>query len=91
MLGKYENCIPKVGKFFNFLKTTPGYFYCILIPFMVLILMQAIDSINLFRKYKEEQKAELQAQRDEIAREKAESKRMIEELMKLKEELGDTN
>lgn len=91
VLGKYENCIPKVGKFFNFLKTTPGYFYCILIPFMVLILMQAIDSINLFRKYKEEQKAELQAQRDEIAREKAESKRMIEELMKLKEELGDTN
>lgn len=91
VLGKYENCIPKVGKFFNFLKTTPGYFYCILIPFMVLISMQAIDSINLFRKYKEEQKAELQAQRDEIAREKAESKRMIEELMKLKEELGDTN
>lgn len=91
VLGKYENCIPKVGKFFNFLKTTPGYFYCILIPFMVLILMQAIDSINLFRKYKEEQKAELQAQRDEIAREKAESKRMIEELMKLKEELGATN
>ena len=91
VLGKYENCIPKVGKFFNFLKTTPGYFCCIFIPFMVLILMQAIDSINLFRKYKEEQKAELQAQRDEIEREKAESKRMIEELMKLKEELGATN
>lgn len=91
VLGKYEKCIPKVGKFFNFLKTTPGYFCCVFIPFMVLILMQAIDSINLFRKYKEEQKAELQAQRDEIAREKAESKRMIEELMKLKEELGATN
>lgn len=91
VLGKYENCIPKVGKFFNFLKTTPGYFYCILIPFMVLILMQAIDSINLFRKYKEEQKLELQAQRDEIAREKAETKKMMEELIKLKEELGATN
>ena len=91
IVGKYEKCIPKVGKFFNFLKTTPGYFCCIFIPFMVLILMQAIDSINLFRKYKEEQKAELQAQRDEIEREKAESKRMIEELMKLKEELGATN
>ena len=71
VLGKYENCIPKVGKFFNFLKTTPGYFCCIFIPFMVLILMQAIDSINLFRKYKEERKAELQAQRDEIKKRKS--------------------
>ena len=58
---------------------------------MVLILMQAIDSINLFRKYKEEQKAELQAQRDEIEREKAETQKMMEELIKLKEELGATS
>ena len=91
IVGKYEKCIPKVGKFFNFLKTTPGYFCCIFIPFMVLILMQAIDSINLFRKYKEEQKAELQAQRDEIEREKAETQKMMEELIKLKEELGATS
>ena len=91
IVGKYENCIPKVGKFLNFLKTTPEYFCCIFIPFMVLILMQAIDSINLFRKYKEEQKAELQAQLDEIEREKAETQKMMEELIKLKEELGATS
>ena len=38
VLGKYSSHIPKVGTFFQFLKSTPGYIVCILIPFLLLIL-----------------------------------------------------
>ena len=91
VLGKYENHIPKIGSFFQFLKTTPGYICCIFIPFILLIVINLVDSIRLFRKYKAEQKAELQAERDEIAKERAESQKMMEELLKLQEQLGTTN
>lgn len=91
VLGKYDTHIPKAGEFFQFLKTTPGYFCCIFIPFMILILIHLLDSIRLFRKYKAEQKAELQAERDEIAKERAESQKMMEELLKLQGQLGITN
>ena len=90
VLGKYETHIPKAGTFFQFLKTTPGYICCIFIPFMLLILIHLTDSIRLFRQYKAEQKAELQAERDEIAKERAESQKMMEELLKLKAQLGTT-
>ena len=63
VLGKYKSHIPKVGTFFRFLKTTPGYIVCILIPFMLLILTEGIRCIRLFRTYKAEQQAELQAQK----------------------------
>ena len=36
VLGKYSSHIPKVGTFFQLLKTTPGYIVCILIPFLLL-------------------------------------------------------
>ena len=49
VLGKYQTHLPGVGKFFQFLKTTPGYIACIFIPFLLLILMQGINSIRLFR------------------------------------------
>lgn len=88
VIGKYETSIPKVGSFFMFLKTTPGYICCIFIPFMVLIGMQALNTVSLFRKYKKEQQEELQAERDAIAKERAESQKMMEELLKLREQLG---
>ena len=91
VLGKYENHIPKIGSFFQFLKTTPGYICCIFIPFILLIVINLVDSIRLFRKYKAEQKAELQAERDEIAKERAESQKMMEELLKLQEQLEITS
>ena len=42
VIGKYQNNIPKVGSFFNFLKTVPGYICCIFIPFVLLILIQGM-------------------------------------------------
>ncbi len=87
VLGKYEKHIPKVGMFFQFLKTTPGYIVCILIPFLLLILSEGIRCIRLFRKYKAEQQAELQAERDKIEEERAETQRMMQELLKMRAQM----
>ena len=87
VLGKYEAHIPKAGTFFQFLKTTPGYIVCILIPFLLLILCEGIRCIRLFRKYKAEQQAELQRERDKIESERAEAQRMMQELLRLKAQM----
>ncbi len=88
VLGKYEKHIPKVGMFFQFLKTTPGYIVCILIPFLLLILSEGIRCIRLFRNYKAEQQAELQAERDKIDAERAETQRMMQELLQMKAQMA---
>lgn len=87
VLGQYQKTIPNVGKFFQFLKTTPGYIVCILVPFLILILSEGIRCINLFRKYKSEQQAELQSERDKIEQERAETQKMMQELLEMKAEL----
>lgn len=81
ILGKYVKAIPNVGKFFRFLKTTPGYIICIFIPFFLLILSEGIRCIRLFKKYKEEKL-------EEIRSEKKENQRLMNELLKLKAELS---
>ncbi len=88
VLGRYEKAIPNVGTFFTFLKTTQGYFVCIFIPFMLLILYQGLNCIRLFRRYKREQLEEMEAERAKIQTERAESAKMMEELLALKEELA---
>ncbi len=88
ILGKYQFHIPKMGTFFKFLKTTPGYIVCILMPFLILILIEGIRCISLFKKYKAEQQAELQAERDQIAAERAEAQRMMQELMAMRSQMG---
>lgn len=96
IIGKYQTHIPIVGKFFLFLKTTPGYIVCILIPILLLILLQGINCIKLFRRYKQEQLAEMQqerakieADRAKIEAERAESQRMLAELQALKAQLAE--
>lgn len=84
VLGKYSSRIPKVGAFFQFLKSTPGYIVCVLIPFLLLILLEGVRCIRLFRKYKAEQQAELQAERDKIEADRAETQRMMQELLQMK-------
>ena len=88
VLGQYQFRIPKVGYFFNFLKTTPGYIVCILVPFLILMLSQGINCIRLFRRYRAEQLEDLQAERAEIENEREESRKMMEELLALKEQLA---
>ena len=100
ILGKYQTKLPGVGNFFQFLKTTPGYIVCIFLPFLLLILMQGVNSIRLFKQYKQEQLDEIEAERDKqrteleeerrlLAEQQAESQRMMSELLKMKQELSD--
>lgn len=87
VLGKYQSDIPGIGLFFNFLKTTPGYFVCIFTPFMLIIIYEGVKFFNLFRRYKNEQMEEMQAERDKIEAEKLENAKMLEELKALKAQL----
>lgn len=84
VVGKYQSRIPKLGKFFQFLKTTPGYIVCVLLPFLLLILMEGVHCIRLFRQYKQEQQDELQKERDKLREEREETQRMMQELMEMK-------
>ncbi len=88
VLGKYTGRIPKVGSFFQFLKTTPGYILCIFVPFLLLILYQGFNCIQLFRRYKKEQMEELEAERAKIEEERRQSMEMMKELQALKEQLA---
>jgi signal peptidase I len=88
VVGQYVGRIPKVGSFFMFLKTTPGYILCILLPFLLLILSQGLNCIRLFRQYKKEQMEEMKAERAKIEKERAESQRMMAELLELKAQLA---
>ena len=88
VLGKYIGRIAGLGHFFAFLKTTPGYIICILMPFLLLIISQGINCIRLFRRYRKEQLEEIEAERQKIEQERAESHKMMEELMALKAQLA---
>ena len=83
VLGQYQSHIPGLGTFFNFLKTTPGYFVCIFTPFMLIILYEGLKFFNLFRRYKKEQMEEMQAERDKIEAEKLENAKMLEKYKNL--------
>ncbi len=102
VLGKYVSKVPGVGTFFTFLKTTPGYIVCIFLPFLLLIVMQGISSVRLFKKYKAEQMAELEAEREkeraaldaeraEMAAERKRQEEMMQKLMAMQAAMqGDT-
>ena len=99
VLGKYQTKLPGVGQFFQFLKTPPGYIVCIFLPFLLLILVQGLNSVRLFKRYKKEQLAELEAQREQeraelaaererLEAERQQSQQMMAELLQLKKELS---
>ena len=87
VLGSYAGKLPGVGNFFVFVKSTPGYISCILIPFLLLILYNGINVIRLFRQYKREQMEEMQAEKEKLEAERVENQRMMMELLALKAQL----
>ena len=87
ILGKYQAALPKVGTFFQFLKTPQGYIVCILIPFLLLIIYQGLNCIKIFRVYKKEQLAELQAEKDALAEQKKQSDDMMAQLLALQAQM----
>ena len=87
VVGKYQFRLKGVGKFFTFLKTVPGYICCILVPFIVLIIIQLIKFIGIFRTYRKEQLEDIRKEREEIEKERKKSQEMMDELMALKAQL----
>ena len=88
VLGEYAGKFPKVGYFFAFVKSTPGYILCILVPFLLLIMYNGVNVIRLFRKYKKEQTAIMDAEKAEIAAERKQTEDMLRELQALKAQLA---
>ncbi len=84
IIGKYQGKLKGVGTFFTFLKSPQGYFLCIFIPFMLLIISQGVNCIHLFRHYKAEQMAQLKAEKDALEEERAENARILKELQEMR-------
>ncbi len=87
IMGKYVGHLTGVGTFFNFLKTPQGYIVCIFVPFMLLIIYQGVNCVRLFRRYRKEQTAELEAEKAQIEADRAEAAKMMAELQALKAQL----
>ncbi len=87
VLGSYAGKLPGVGRFFAFVRSTPGYIVCILVPFLLLIFYNGMNVIRLLRQRRLEQMEEIQAEKDHIEAERAENQRMMQELMALKARL----
>lgn len=87
VLGKYEFSIPKLGNFFQFLRTPKGYIVCILIPFLLLIGFQGLNCIRAFREYKDEELAQIRQEKEALLAERKKSEAMMENLMKMHAEI----
>lgn len=88
VLGKYTGKFHGLGNFFAFVRSTPGYIVCILIPFILLILYNGVNVIRLFKKYKKEQTAIMEAEKAEIAAERKQNEEMLRRLQALQEQLA---
>lgn len=89
IIGEYQFRLPKMGYFFQFLKTPMGYFVFIFIPFMLLIGSEAVRFLKLWKQYKAEQAAMLEEQKTIVEEQKAESEEMKEEIKRLKAQLAE--
>ena len=91
ILGKYQMALPKVGTFFQFLKTPQGYILCILIPFLLLIIYQGLNCVKIFKMYKAEQMAELQAEKDALEAQRKQSEDMMAQLLAMQQQMAQQN
>lgn len=89
VIGLYQFRLPKMGYFFQFLKTPMGYFILIFIPFMLLIGSEAIRFGKLWKQYKAEQAALLEEQKTMVKEQKAQSEEMRAEIERLKAQLAE--
>ncbi len=86
--GKYQFHIPFIGAFFQFVKSTPGYISCIFIPFALLLVYNGANCVTLFRRYRKEQLADLQAEKDRLSAEREENAKVLAELRALRQQLA---
>lgn len=87
VLGKYVFHLPKMGYVFEFLRTPAGYVTIILIPFLLLLGIQAVKFFRLVRQYKQEQQADITAQQEQIAAERQRMQDLMDELTRVKQQM----
>lgn len=87
--GIYTARIPAVGRFFAFLRTVPGYLLCILLPFALLITRQSVLCVKEFKKKRNEQMAQIAAEREQLQKDREDNERLLKELKELQQRLGD--
>lgn len=87
VIGQYVFSVPKLGSFFQFLRTPKGYICCILIPFLLLIGSQGLNCIRAFRQYKAEELAQIRQEKEALERERKKSEAMMENLMKMQAQI----
>lgn len=85
--GKYVMALPKVGTFFQFLKTTQGYILCILLPFLMLIIYQGLNCVKSFRAYKAAQMEEIRKEKAAILAERQKSEAMMRQLLEMQKQM----
>lgn len=88
ILGKYELRIPRIGRFFLFLKTTPGYLLCIFLPFAILILTESVRCFSLIRRYRAGQRRALRAERLRLEAQQAQAEQALRRLQAMRAEMG---
>lgn len=86
IIGIYSFRLPKMGYFFQFLKTPWGYVTIILVPFLLLIGFNCAHFIKLYKGYKKQKNQEAL---DTISAEREETERLKEELELLKAQLNE--
>lgn len=91
ILGQYQAALPKMGTFFQFLKTPQGYIVCILIPFLLLIIYQGLHCVKIFKMYKAEQMAELQAEKEALEAQRKQSEDMMAQLLAMQQQMAAQN
>lgn len=91
VLGRYVCMIPDMGDFFNGMKTTRGYILFVLIPFTILILSYVINIIRTLRAHREQMDGQLEEERRRLEEERAETQRMMQEILVLKAQLEQKN
>ena len=89
VLGKYESRISHLGTFFNFLKSPLGYFLCIFLPFMVIIVHEGLRFFRLLRSYKAAQNQGIKEERERLEQERQANEALLQQLQELKKQLEE--
>ena len=87
--GIYKGRIPAVGRFFEFLRTVPGYILCIFLPFALLIARQSVLCAREIKRRRGEQMAQIAAEREQLQKDREDNARLLKELKELQQRLGD--
>ena len=91
VMGQYVFRLPKMGYFFQFLRSVPGYFLLIFTPFVILIVLQTVKFFKLLGQYRQEQREETLRHSQELESERERVRAMEEELRRLRAKAGESD